>query len=149
MSSDILRRAASRIREAASAAELSAHTCRLEPWRVEASVSVSGRGDLLDIVCQGDPFDSQGAVQYIADAETPEYATWIAMMSTHLAEPLAAMLEEAADRMDSLEAAVKRMYGNSPTQEEIDRLAEFLDQSKPSTALALARVILKEEETDG
>lgn len=144
MSSDLLRRAASRVREAASASDMSAHTFWTDPWKVEASVRADGF-EAMDIVSQGDT--DRGAVQYIADAETPEYANWIAMMSTHLAEPLAAMLEEAADRMDSLEAAVKRMYGNSPTQEGIDRLAEFLDQSKPSTALAVARIILKEEES--
>lgn len=147
MTADLLRRAASHLREAACAADMSAHTFWPDPWKVEASISVSGRGDLLDIVSQGDV--ERGAVQYIADAETPQYATWIAMMSTQLAEPLALILEEAASRMDTFEEVLLKVWGTSPTQQEKDQMAEFLNESKPSHAIAIARVILGEEEGNG
>lgn len=145
MSSELLRRAASRIKEAAQAADLSAHTFWPDPWKVEASVARDG-SEPLDIVSQGDTW--RGAVQYIADAETPAYAAWIAMMSTHLADPLAKMLEAEADGLDSIHQAADHVWKESTPQNDRDR-AKFLDEAMPkfTHSIALARVILAEEES--
>lgn len=145
---DLLRRAASRLLEAAYAADTSAHTFWTDPWKAEDCIQEYPESPkpCPCIVSQGDL--DRGAVQYIADAETPEYATWIAMMSTQLAEPLAKMLEERADAWDSLKDAVDRVW-DKPTHENEQCKAKFLDEARPKFAdvLKLARLIVKEEES--
>lgn len=145
MSAELLRRAASAVREAASAAELSAHTYWPDLWQVEACVN-DRTNDCPCIVSQGE--DWRGAVQCIADAETPAYANWIAMMSTHLAEPFAAMLEEQAKAIDATHAAAEHVWPE-PGEENERAKAKFLDEAMTKFAnfFALARVILKEEES--
>lgn len=65
------------------------------PWQVEAC-----QDDCECIVYQGEykPHTEPQIppIQYVADAETPEHAAWIALMSPDKAEPVAALLEFVA-----------------------------------------------------
>ena len=91
----VLRQAAARVRETGTACEPSVISLRGVPWHTEVyAVDLSARA-----VAQSAPSMDERARfgRYIAEAESPELAAWIALMHTGLAEPLAAWLEETAD----------------------------------------------------
>jgi hypothetical protein len=74
------------------------------PWHVEECVNAES-GDCPCIVAQG-RFDSgEGPVEarlYVADAETPAHATWIALMHPGVGLALADWLELEASLLEAL-----------------------------------------------
>lgn len=96
----LVRRAADTIRTLAAAARIG------DPpdsaWHVEECAE-SEDGDCACIVAQGHhcyPGGPQTAVSYVADAETPEYAAFIATMHLGTGEALALWLDICADYME-------------------------------------------------
>lgn len=90
----VLRRAAARVRESGAACESSVISLRGVPWHMEeCAVDLSPRA-----VAQSAPSMDERARfgRYIAEAESPELAAWIALMHSGLAEPLAMWLETEA-----------------------------------------------------
>lgn len=98
---DRLREAAGVVRELSAAARSEDWGDR--PWHVEQCSDVH-LGECACIVAQGEHLDFEQAqvppIRYVADAETPELATWIALMNPAVGEALAAWLESVADRLE-------------------------------------------------
>ena len=95
-----LHAAATKLRETADAVPQGTDDDRKDwagqPWRTEECDR-----DCACIVYQGvypdDPFKPVvPPIQYVADAETAEHATWVALAHPGLAEPLATWLEAVA-----------------------------------------------------
>lgn len=95
---DDLRAAAARLRDTAKACEHDVIDLRGVGWHAEDCVQRS----CPCIVAQGgdEPADHAQPVRYIADAETPELAAWIALASPVLAEPHAALFVEVAENVE-------------------------------------------------
>lgn len=98
-----LRAAATRLRERA-AAIAAPEPVNSEPWHTDECAE-AGYGNCPCIVAQGRIHrgtDHEVPARYIADAETPEIAAWIALMHPGVGEPLAAWLEGIAATWDGV-----------------------------------------------
>ena len=99
----VLRKAAARVRETGAACESSVISLRGVPWHTEKyAVDLSPRA-----VAQSAPSSDERARvgRYIAEAESPKLAAWIALMHPGLAEPLAAWLSDSAEFLDGVTEA--------------------------------------------
>lgn len=103
---DQLRAAAERLRDLREA--LPTEHWGDRPWQAEecSNTDDAPPSPCPCIVSQGEyrDFDQpqDPPIQYIADAETPEFAAWIATMHPGVGEPLARLLDEIADQLDGM-----------------------------------------------
>jgi hypothetical protein len=138
--SEILTAAAKLLRERATAIAPAA-PATAQPWHVKdcAGQSETG-GDCPCIVALTQYDDSSGfgvSTRYVADAETPGYARWIALMHPGVGLALADWLERAARSHDALVQAAHSVWPDDP--EAADRhIAEETNRH----ALLLARQLL-------
>lgn len=89
-----------------SAAAVFNRTWRYLPWDAEECMEEDGSPGCPCIVFQGvyddtsvDPPMATRPIQYIADAESAEYADWITLMHPQNAGPLVAMLRARSHRL--------------------------------------------------
>lgn len=96
--SEILTAAAKLLRERAAATEPDVMALRGVAWHAEEC----DRDRCACIVAQGAQFpaDYVQPGRYIADAETPELAAWIALMHPGVGLVLAGVLEQAAEALE-------------------------------------------------
>jgi hypothetical protein len=111
----VLRAAADKIRTLATATYIGGQEATA-PWHVEECDS-SEAGDCACIVAQGYhsyPGAPQTGVSYVADAETPEYAAFIAAMGPGVGVALAEVFEAWA-RMGRLDPDLLNRVGGAET----------------------------------
>jgi hypothetical protein len=99
--SEILTAAANLLRERAAAVPSEHWGAR--PWHVEKCANEE-YDDCPCIVAQGErkPYDEPQIpmIQYVADAETPEHARYIALMHPGVGLAIAEVLEQAAEALE-------------------------------------------------
>lgn len=113
-----------------------------QSWHVEECASEE-RGDCPCIVAQGvcntdGPFVTP--VYYVADAETPELAAYIAAMGPPVGAGLADWLDEEADRRDACLVAAIQIWGDAEHPDAVAWLTTGLGKGS-ARALTLARLI--------
>jgi hypothetical protein len=138
---DELRAAAQKIRDLAAAVKVNNHSDL--PWHVEECASEE-RGDCPCIVAQGRSSyhhdEPPTPLFYVADAETPELAAYIAALHPAVGTALADWLDQAAHHYECGIRAADDVFHDDPTGREA-----FLTTGPgaPSPqALAVARQIL-------
>lgn len=131
--SDELRTAAATLRRLTEA--LPANDWGDRPWRAEECSDTDDMSPCPCIVAQGEyrEFDQPQIppIQYVADAETPEFAAYIAAMGPNVGAALADWLEFHAAMDERLLALVDGAPG----------MDEATWGGKPHPALAVARAI--------
>ncbi|MFC7794641.1 hypothetical protein [Streptomyces cinereoruber] len=102
---DELRAAARKLRETLAA--LPTEDWGDRPWHVEECSDTECASACPCIVAQGEyqPFDQPQTppIQYVADAETPECAAYIALMGPHVGRALVRVLDQAADALTGVD----------------------------------------------